>query len=533
MITLFRKSSFADDTQVFSDEAAASLDAASQTFACMQKNIGFTINYNKTTVHTIGGSRPNGELPGVQWSDDPPCLLGVDADPNSDQLFKILESCKNVLNQWHNRSLTLMGKVLVVNSLVASRYVHVMTCVNSPPELFYTKHDEMVRNFLWRGKRDKIPFKLLLSGKECGGLKLVNLKIRNSALKISWLFKTNVFARNIKESIAPMELGHDFWDCQLNSKHVKLFLPDWTPVFWKQVTEEWFAFTWGFDEEDPNRIRSQVLWCNSNILVENRPLYWKQPMLRGLVRLSDLFIDNVWKSAQTLENEFDLNWWQYNILRNAIPQHWIRTMKSSTLQNPPFYSEYDNLSKTTHVPRKVYNMLVGNNLDPLRHLVEKWNKHIKITQDELIDAFKRLYIVTNTSKYRDFQYRNLCCALPTNDRLYYWKKVPSQICERCGTAKQTYLHFFFYCKTANKIWSKLKRFLVKGIGEEGIRFSVKMIILGKVMQQTNHLANFIVLITMQCIYATKFTDTEPTIEHVLGKINEMYEIERFFFFFFE
>ena len=66
-----------------------------------------------------------------------------------------VRNVENVLNNWHNKRLTLICKIAVVKALAASQMVYVMTsmssCLKSLKEVNY-----LIFKFLWDYKRDKI-----------------------------------------------------------------------------------------------------------------------------------------------------------------------------------------------------------------------------------------------------------------------------------------------------------------------------------------------------------------------------------------
>ena len=71
-------------------------------------------------------------------------ILGVWIDHCEDTMVKInyeqlLAKTENTLNKWSNRTLSLAGKVQVINSLVASIYVYKMTVLPQPPERLFNR----------------------------------------------------------------------------------------------------------------------------------------------------------------------------------------------------------------------------------------------------------------------------------------------------------------------------------------------------------------------------------------------------------
>ena len=93
-----------------------------------------------------------------------------------------LEKVQNVLSCWKNRRLSLLGKITVLKSPIASQLVYIL----SP---FPTNHRALEEiksifyNFLWDGKGDKIKRHTMISDYESGGLKMIGIKSFNKALK--------------------------------------------------------------------------------------------------------------------------------------------------------------------------------------------------------------------------------------------------------------------------------------------------------------------------------------------------------------
>ena len=107
----------ADDTQFFAPEDESALEAVMDTLHTVQSNIGFEINKEKTQLFLFGGAqKPNScEFPVVDKS---PKLLGVDMNKESKQLPEILTKACSILSCWKSCTLTLYGKVNIINTLI-------------------------------------------------------------------------------------------------------------------------------------------------------------------------------------------------------------------------------------------------------------------------------------------------------------------------------------------------------------------------------------------------------------------------------
>ena len=70
--------------------------------------------------------------------------------------YDILEKTQATLNIWFHRGLTLTGKILVINSLMGSQFVHKMSVPSNIPKNCINKFNEQVRFFLWKSNTFRI-----------------------------------------------------------------------------------------------------------------------------------------------------------------------------------------------------------------------------------------------------------------------------------------------------------------------------------------------------------------------------------------
>ena len=92
------------------------------------------------------------------------------------------ETISNTIENWQFRRLTLLGKKVVIKSLLASQLVCIMSPI--PTSSGYLKDiNNPLYQFLWYGKRDKIKRVEMINDYATGGLKMLDIQIFNRALK--------------------------------------------------------------------------------------------------------------------------------------------------------------------------------------------------------------------------------------------------------------------------------------------------------------------------------------------------------------
>ena len=126
---------------------------------------GLTINYDKTTAFILGPLKDTDAkfytMKKLFWSDGPVKILGIMIHPDINTLCienyqKTLNKVKEILAMWNHRSLTLQGKIVVVNNLTASLFNHLFMSLPSPKTEFFFEYKRIIKEFLWEGKRARI-----------------------------------------------------------------------------------------------------------------------------------------------------------------------------------------------------------------------------------------------------------------------------------------------------------------------------------------------------------------------------------------
>ena len=222
---------FADDMDVFSLCTEASLKNIFKELEAFRKHSGFMLSYEKTTLYRIGSLRhSNAQLYGidqVSWSNEDINVLGVTIGHENlveKNYIDILSKTKKVLSSWYNRGLSLLGKVQVINTLVASLYVYKMMVLPCIPRKTVSTINNIIRDFIWDGKKSKIALNILQNTKKCGGLNLVDFPKKDIALKATWpkiLYGEEEYAKLVYYCMGCEVIEHDIWNCRILPEDVK------------------------------------------------------------------------------------------------------------------------------------------------------------------------------------------------------------------------------------------------------------------------------------------------------------------------
>ena len=163
-------------------------------FAAFENFSGLHINYNKTKIMRLGlaaktNARIYSKLPLI-WSDGPVKILGMWIDPDIQTIIKLnhenaLKKVEGIFKLWSQRSLSLIGKVLVVNTLAVPQFMYIMQCLPIISETILSNFQALVRKFIWSGCKPKVSLECLQQSTEKGGLNLIDLKIKDRSIKFA------------------------------------------------------------------------------------------------------------------------------------------------------------------------------------------------------------------------------------------------------------------------------------------------------------------------------------------------------------
>ena len=124
---------------------------------------GFTLSYEKTSIYRMGSLyKSNAKLitqSDVSWTNDPITILGIkvghDEKITNINYSPVIDKVKEITSSWNNRSLSLYGKVMVINTLIASLFIYKMTVLEAIPTSIVNKFNDIINDFLWSGKNQR------------------------------------------------------------------------------------------------------------------------------------------------------------------------------------------------------------------------------------------------------------------------------------------------------------------------------------------------------------------------------------------
>ena len=115
-------------------------------------------------LYRIGSS--TGSIPqlytqkGIAWTTTGIQVLGIfitHIDMVEVNYNPVIEKAEAVMKIWRNRNLTLIGKISVINTLVASLFVHKMQALPCMTQKMIDKIESLISQFIWNDRKAKNP----------------------------------------------------------------------------------------------------------------------------------------------------------------------------------------------------------------------------------------------------------------------------------------------------------------------------------------------------------------------------------------
>ena len=143
-------SQYADDTTLILDGSAKSLSEALRVLESFEKVSGLRLNSKKTEALWIGSCAGKSEKlypeKDFNWQNTKVKALGVWLSTDPEITTKLnfsekIENMRNCLGCWTVRRLSLIGKITVLKSLVASQVIHLLSPLQSNSQIIKQIND--------------------------------------------------------------------------------------------------------------------------------------------------------------------------------------------------------------------------------------------------------------------------------------------------------------------------------------------------------------------------------------------------------
>ena len=467
-------SQLADDTTLFL-KSKDEINIALNIIEIFGTYSGLTLNRNKTEGIWIGKLKHcKDKVNDITFTDKPIKVLGIYFSTDKKECEKLnweskLEKAKNLMKSWEKRHLSIIGKILIVKSLIIPQFTYVASSTPLSKNYIDLLEKEIFK-FIWNGKPDKVKRNTLIADYGLGGLNMIDIKSYFFALKIKWVSRLiNATTENwvVIPKLYFNKLGKDFliFKMNLGKENIKLLsstkdIPD----FYLEIIKCWAQIKGGETNIPTSfrNIRKEIIWGNRYIKFNNKPLIMLNWINSNIIYINDL-IDNEGNilSENLILNKLKVksNWMsEINILKQAIPKIWKEAVKTEDSRKTQVNIDSKKIAlnkKEINIQdidnKFIYQLLVKNKT--VSNIgINKWIKQFNIEASQIKNTLYFIHSRIYLNKLKVYRWKLISNILSNQEKLYVWKVSQTPMCPLCNCI-DTYQHFFFECKLVLDFWT--------------------------------------------------------------------------------
>ena len=165
---------FADDLGIFMRNKDRCWQELQNEIKNFERLSGLKLNYDKTIIYRMPSALKSVASKYASkkmfWTDKPINVLGVIVCEDKDQMVKInldpiFDKAELILQMWKTQGLTLIGKILICNTLIGSLFTYRLGILSTIPRIYIDRYNKLLRSFIWNQGTSKIAIKTLQTNK--------------------------------------------------------------------------------------------------------------------------------------------------------------------------------------------------------------------------------------------------------------------------------------------------------------------------------------------------------------------------------
>ena len=467
----------ADDTVIGTRANERNIQELCYVLNSFYKISGLKVNYNKSAIMTIGKHTDVRQLASTSeefvWlnSGDKIKYLGIfvsDKYHLKDNECLLLLNSNDIANITHGlryQNLSLIGRILILKSLVSSKLVYKFLHYPLPEQDTLKWINKVYFDFVWRG-RHRISAEDMIQPVEKGGFNMLNVFYECEALQFQWLSKTltNVEERAVWEHylrsciLIPLE---QFLCCNCFPRAYYKMIKNVNsmPAFWHNLFKIWFKETYvrnalkeNFLNED---MKSKGILFNSvcNRLgkktAEIQLGYYEWLKAFGCFTFEE--VKEVWQHLSSNDQETIMELFD-RPCRQAILHYFSGIDITSNKQ-----TLVSVLLQPTTRTKQIYLALRDKNFGLPVTKIAKWERGLNIEiRDEWLLICKRSLSIYN-SRLRAFHILFLHRAFHLNCVRAKYTSC-SDLCTFCNSNPETFYHLIWECPLTQRCWRQSMEF---------------------------------------------------------------------------
>ena len=466
----------------------------------------------KTKVIWIGKRKNSKEKLKVSvklnWGETHFRLLGLQFSVNLETMpdlnYKIaIENVNSIVSHWKRRSITPIGKVTVIKTLLLPQFNHLFTSILIPEKML-NQLNTIFLKFIWDGKVEKVSRNTLCKEDKAGGLKMVSTYHFEKSLKLSW------FKKIISETTSNPPPWFTLLTTYMgNLENLTVLGPEWldlklrkmTNPFWNTVFQSWIHFCRKNTPEKVSDVVYSAIWYNNQISKEL--LFLPKWHKNGIHVVGDVLDkDGEIFTKDHLQKLFNIDLLDFDYYR---VKSLIQKFKNKVKFEKPFY--FHRPYTPAHIlqvkgSRVFYQQYIKDlyKTDPLSQ--DKWNKSLSVSLSKThwFNIYQACFHIVTDNYTKWFQYRVLYQILGTRHYLCKVGLSNQRLCRLCNNHNETITHLMVDCLKTNELWLNICNWIKNKLGIELKLGNVEKILGYYIYDRNFTPLNFVLLNTRRYIF---------------------------------
>ena len=526
--TEVRFSQYADDLIIFSRAEREPITGVLRELDAFSQVSGLHINIEKTKCLQIGRQVDTEFLTNLRLNTVSELkVLGIiynNANDNIEtrNLVDIIPKITQEIAQWNRRSLTIIGKITVVKTLLVSKMVHVFSALPNPPKDLIMKISKILFRFIWRNGPDKIKRHKLVQNYDRGGLKMLELNSFIDSLKVTWMKRLYwaeqdvVWAHTVREKIGPI----DDLACFGAIKMRDIVKNKVENRFWRDVFNAWADFSEAYHVTD-SQLLTEKIWFSDR--TKFRKTIVKEWNNKGLRFIADLYCKKTGKmyNKSTLCKIFNIKmtFLCHSSLKKSISVNSQIGESTVRISQPIQPYKIALLARKSCISRIAYSEFIAvlnkrsaNNSDQSPS-ERKWRRDIGCMHEGTMEDMRRS---TKNTYLQAFHYRIVSRIIATNTFLYRIGKSETSQCSFCKSCDETLCHVLWECPIVQSFIKDVVALLNEKCNIL-VQFTNESWFFPRLLEESR-INILIITIAKLTIYKSKCKENIPNIQHFLSRL---------------
>ncbi|XP_072135984.1 MTOR-associated protein MEAK7 isoform X2 [Mobula birostris] len=463
---------YADDLLLYVSDPIGSSPAIVSLLGQFGAFSGYKLNFQKSKCFPINNLALQIRLESLPFplSQDGFVYLGIHITRSFTSLFEAnyrpqVSQMKADFERWRSLPLTIAGRIQSVKMTILPRFLYLFQCLPVfLSKLFFKSVDQAITSFIWENKVPRVNKRILQRGRDVGGMGLP------SFIHYYW-------ASNIQKVLFWLHRPDIIW-CLLESRSchsssLPALVYSSLPLKSSQFTSNPVVLS---TLKIFNQSRCHYKFISASVLgpIHKNHLFppstfdsaFRQWGLNGLMRIKDLYTDNIFDSFDNLRGKYGLphnHFFKYLQIR-----HFVKEKFPSFPVLPPamLWEKFTLSFNNKGLISELYSQLMSLGVQDLNKTKSRWEDDLgmDLVEEYWAKVLNRVHFSSSCARLGLIQFKVLHRVHLSKARLVDIYPGTDAGCDRCSFSPAGLIHAFWSCPRLDDCWALVFKIISEVLG---------------------------------------------------------------------